>query len=59
MPEKRPEERQVLPVSLPKAAAKQIARAAAKRHKTKSAFVRDAAIEAAERILAGMASEAA
>ena len=52
MPEKREEERVVLAVSLPKGAALMIAKAAARRHKARSAFVRDAAIEAAEKVLA-------
>ena len=58
MPErKQSPEREVIPVTLPKAAARQITRAAARRHKTKSGFMRDAAIEAAEKVLAGPAMD--
>jgi uncharacterized protein (DUF1778 family) len=50
---KQAADRERIPVSLPKAAARLIGRAAARRHKSKSAFIRDASIEAAEKVLAG------
>ena len=52
-----PADRERIPVSLPKAAARLIGRAAARRHKSKSAFIRDAAVEAAEKVLAGPVPE--
>lgn len=48
---RKPADRAVLAVSMPKAADRLIRRGAAKLHKSKSAFVRDAAIEAAQRVL--------
>jgi uncharacterized protein (DUF1778 family) len=49
--EERDEGRAVLAVSLPAEADRLIRAAAKRRHKTASAFVRDAAIEQAERVL--------
>lgn len=48
---KNPNLRAVLAVSLPPAVGRLLTRAAAKRHKSVSAFLRDAAVEEANRIL--------
>jgi uncharacterized protein (DUF1778 family) len=47
------DERDIVSVGFPPAAARAVRRAAAKRHKKVSAFIRDAAIEAAERVQSG------
>jgi uncharacterized protein (DUF1778 family) len=47
------DDRDIVSVGFPPAAGRMVRRAAAKRHKKVSAFIRDAAIEAAERVQSG------
>ena len=52
MPQDTLQDRASATIHLPAGADQLIRRAAARRHKSRSSFIRDAAIEAAERVLA-------